>query len=367
MAVVVALLVWRQCQPPALYRVTILPPFGDGDTEAAALNDRGQVVGFGVVNGTDHAFLWDHESGMRDLGPVTPEAVLVINNAGQIGGTMPVDANHHQAFLWEPGTGRTMLGTLGTKNSSTVAMNDRGQIVGVSYDSDYATGLLLAFTWDKATGIRELRTPDGRGCHPVRINDEGQILAWWEDVNDSLRWFLLNPDGRLESLDAVPSPSFLYGVNSASCVIGTDESHNSAWYLIFVDERRVLKRLFPVGVDTLAVTRLNDRNQVAFSESAKPRDSWWDSFLDRLGRSRDVSGISVSYLWDPARGRVPLNRYLHDMAWFYVDDLNNNGSIIGTGEMKAGGIRALLLEPIPERWGRGRTAGEVRAYTGAQP
>ena len=101
----------------------------------------------------------------------------------------------------------------------------------------------------------------------------------------------------------------------------------------------------------MLLTRLNDKGQIAFTELKFRRRDWWLSIQERVvGRS--LAAENTSYLWDPMRGRVPLSRYVSRIGTFVVRDLNNNGVIVGTAEMKDGTIRSVLLEPIPERWGK---------------
>jgi probable HAF family extracellular repeat protein len=118
-----------------------------------ALNDRGQIVGTAVTSQGNHLFLWDHVTGMQDLGPVIAGR-LDINNAGQIAGTIVDPNGNQQAFLWEAGKGRTMLGTLGGKMSVSLGINNRGQIVGVSDKGGDRPGLFL---W--TAGGRNSKTP----------------------------------------------------------------------------------------------------------------------------------------------------------------------------------------------------------------
>lgn len=124
---------WRLHNPPVLYRMTLLPPH----TRAWKLNDHGQAVGCVYENGHTRLFLWDRTQGVQDLGFAGWDCT--INNAGQIAGTMATDPNSprsKRAFLWECGEGKTMLGTLGGGISLVLAMNNRGQIVGISDTAD---------------------------------------------------------------------------------------------------------------------------------------------------------------------------------------------------------------------------------------
>jgi hypothetical protein len=336
---------WRLCRPPALYRVTILPSLGGWHIEAHSLNDHGQVAGVEYVGRNQHLFLWERMHGIQDLGPVT-ENPLTINNAGQISGTMPADSNSLKAFLWEPGKGRTLLGTLGGRTSTAMAMNNRGQIIGLSPDS---AGLIRAFCWDKETGMRELTAPDGSRCDPVSINDAGQILvmALQKPLVLPGPWFLLDPNGP-KSLNPIPPDTWLSSINAGSCMVGIERSAGVLTRLLIRNKQGTWRRLFPMNSHG-DVTRLNDKNQIAYTEFT---DSRWKDLLERFFHRPFQRSDAESYLWDPVRGRIPLNRYVRGVKQFIVQDLNNEGCIVGTADLEDGTMRPVLLEPIPERWGK---------------
>ncbi len=332
-------LLWKG---PKLYTATVLPSLGGWHNRPHAINDLGQVVGEEHVGQDQRLFLWDRENGVRDLGSVTGDP-LVINNAGQISGTMTDPNGNRQAFLWEPGCGRRMLGTLGGRTSIALAMNNHGQIVGISYN---AANRIQFFLWDKATGMRELPPPDSGPCWPVSINDAGQVLMIADPMGSS-RWFLLDPNGPI-LLNEVPPRTSLRNVNRNLCIAGIDESNSSEPYLVFWDDKRIAKRLFPVSVHA-QMTRLNDKNQVACTSWRSRR---WERWRRRLFGPRMMTDESISYLWDPARGKISLDRYLPDAERFLVVDLNNNGCLIGSVYTKDRHWHAVLLEPIPKRWDR---------------
>ena len=114
----VVLLLWRPWLPK-LYTVTVLPTLGGNFVLPLAINERGQVAGFadvpkaaGATSTTYHLFLWDRTTGIQDLGPVC-QGQVVMNDAGQIAGTMTDPNGQKRAFLWDPNHGRTILPTLG--------------------------------------------------------------------------------------------------------------------------------------------------------------------------------------------------------------------------------------------------------------
>lgn len=337
---------WSLCGRPPLYRMTILPSLDGRCTHAYRLNDRGQVIGVVYdANGHTRSFLWDRTHGVQDLGFANTWN-LMINNAGQIAGTMRTDPNSDEAFLWEPDKGRTMLGTLGGRISRGYAMNNRGQIVGVSLD---ANDFLHGFLWSKETGMKKLPIPDGIRCIPQSIDDSGQILVM--AIKQPLvlpgPWFLLDPNGS-KPVTPLPPDTWLHGMNANSCMIATEGSRSSKPHLFLRNRHGELKPLFPYRGEFEITTHLNDKNQIACSLLT---NRLWESLRIRFFRRHLPSFEKRSYLWDPVRGRIPLDRYLKGIDGFLVEDLNNKGCIIGRGNREDGSVCSVLLEPIPERWG----------------
>jgi hypothetical protein len=95
---------------------------------------------------------------------------------------------------------------------------------------------------------------------------------------------------------------------------------------------------------------VNDANQVLF-HNTKGLQRFRIPLLNRLFRRYRTR----AYVWDPNLGVVPLDGYVPrgtDMQ-LAVRDLNNNGCVVGDLVSRTGNRRvAILLEPIPERWGK---------------
>lgn len=236
----------------------------------------------------------------------------------------------------------TVLSSLGGWSHLSHAMNDLGQVVGVEHVGKDQR----LFLWDRATGMKELAAPEPGPCWPASINGAGQVLMISDPMGSS-RWFLLDPNGPI-LLNEVPLRTSLRNVNRNSCMAGIDKSNSSEPYLVFWDDKRISKRLFPVCVHG-QMTKLNDKNQVACTSFRSRR---WERWRTRLFGPRMMADESISYLWDPARGKIPLDRYVPDAERFPVVDLNNNGCLIGSVYTKDRHWHAVLLEPIPKRRGR---------------
>jgi hypothetical protein len=65
--------------------------------------------------------------------------------------------------------------------------------------------------------------------------------------------------------------------------------------------------------------------------------------------------LTQSYVLDPNRGVVLLNRYVPHGPdeYFLIRDTNGRGDVVGALLSTSGNSpRGVLLEPIPERWDR---------------
>jgi len=171
-----------------------LPPLkGDRDTAATAINDHGQVVG---ISGTcdvavgaytaKHAVLWEDGTAINlpTLGGAGWNTPVVINNRGEAAGfsDLPGDVSggvltpNFHAVIWTKDHAIHDLGTLpGDSLSEATGLNDRGQVVGVSYPSSHA------FLWQDGvmTDLNTLIPPDSQLSliSTGDIDDKGEITG----------------------------------------------------------------------------------------------------------------------------------------------------------------------------------------------
>jgi probable HAF family extracellular repeat protein len=317
---------------PALYKVTVLPYPGAGSLTVCGINDHGQIVGRAPTGtGQAHLLLWERGKDMRDLGPVAGDWVA-INNAGQIVGTMVDPDGKEQAFLWNPNSGRQLLGLLGGIGSKGLDINDRGQVVGtIKLSADVSH----VFLWDRANGMRDLGP-----THPRAINNAGQVIV----VSNGRRLLMDAGTGDvatalqlpLKGLGRINNHGWMTGLSQSS-VAKPDKIDVVMWH-----PRASTKVLAQVNVRGGENGSINDANQVLIMDLRPP--------IWLLGKTI-IPARTKCYLHDPQRGLISLNRYLGGDP--YVMDLNNQGCIVGTIQSRDNRrSTGVLLEPIPERWGR---------------
>jgi probable HAF family extracellular repeat protein len=203
------------CPPPRVLRwkpvfwyqgkVHELPTL-QGDTVGTAfvINDLGLIAGASRTCDVfaPHPVLWQYGK-IVQLGNLGGTAGLTvgINNWGQVTGESNLhgDTTAH-AFLWQKHTGMIDLGTLsGDVSSSGDGINDLGQIVGGSCDSDENC---RAFLWQYGvmTDLNTLIPPDST-LYLIEatgtINNRGQIAGYaYDTVSGEFHAFLLNPCDR---------------------------------------------------------------------------------------------------------------------------------------------------------------------------
>ena len=196
------------------WQVREFPPYpGDPDGAATAINDAGQAVGISglcdVAVGAYsaiHALLWENGKpiNLGNLGGHGWNTPGAINNHGVITGFAngPNDVIGGQlqfrflAFIWTKEHGMQSLGTLpgidGTPDAMSEAtdINDRGQIVGVSY-ADYEFDGPRAFLYENGV-MTPLNSLIGSASanwdisSTGGINDRGEIAAQANVVSDGV-------------------------------------------------------------------------------------------------------------------------------------------------------------------------------------
>jgi probable HAF family extracellular repeat protein len=188
---------------------------GSNDSEAVAINNRGMIAvnttnvvaspaspgGFNPVQG--HAFLLNG-SNWTDVGTLggTVAHILSMNNNGDVAGWSRLDASQTtHAMMVQFGKSMIDLGTLhGDSTSVAYGVNDKGQVVGLSYGID-STADYHGFIYQNGImeDLNSLLPPNSGWTirWGLAINNLGQILALGTTTGDGGDGsiLLLSPDG----------------------------------------------------------------------------------------------------------------------------------------------------------------------------
>jgi probable HAF family extracellular repeat protein len=236
--------------------MTSLPPFQGGyNSYAAGVNNKGQVVGWAENSVHDptcnnlppfsqflqfEAVIWGPRlNQMTQLPPLAPDpdsAATAINDKGQVVGISGLCSNAvggasaKHALLWENGI-PTDLGNIGGHAWNTpFAINNQGTVVGFANMSgdENAAENIAAFIWTRANKMQEI-PPYGTDTNngALDINEKGQVVGNSFNVNSGISRATLWQDNTLRDLNTlVIQPTSLYltlaqGINDAGEITGT--------------------------------------------------------------------------------------------------------------------------------------------------
>ena len=281
-----------------------LGTLGGKESEAAAINERGQIVGGSDTRTGSHAFLWQGGK-MTDLGTLpgsrsTLSYASALNAGGQIvGGTEgkpdPGEAFGHwgHGFLWQQGK-LVDLGALGTTSSRVSDINDAGQVVGWS---ETTTGL-HAFRWQGGK-MTDLGTLGGHESIALATNEAGQVIgssrlaARATDPNRSEdEHGFLWQDGAIRDLGTLSGrESSAYAINERGQVVGSsevpggsaDQRHAFLW------QEGSLRDLGTLGGKESTAWGLNERGQIV--GRAQTSGGAWHAYLWQDGRMHDLGTL----------------------------------------------------------------------------
>ena len=187
-------------------------PLGGVASEATAINAAGQIVGWSLTaTGSIRVFRWQDGKMSRLAGmeKVVGHAYGIDNNGrvvGEFGATNP------RAFRWQNGV-VTSLGTFGGATSVARAINGGGKVVG---RAETAAGNSHAFVWQNGTKT-DLGTLGGSNSGAYAINSLGQIVGYSEVPSSFQSHAFLWKDGVMYDV----GPGWAQGINKNAWIVGS--------------------------------------------------------------------------------------------------------------------------------------------------
>jgi probable HAF family extracellular repeat protein len=212
-------------------------------TDAAGINDRGQIAGT-LFQPAPQAAVAYETGGLQLLGPSPLSMADGISNAGFVAGTVGDFHARSHAVAWrlqDPAT-TTELGSLVTDDphmfifdpeSESNAVNDSGVVVGdsdvISFDSDgNPTGVgIHAFRWENGV-MRDLGTFAGGDnfSRANAINRSGEVVGVSQTAAGSTHAFLIRGKRMLDLGDLARDPtlnSWASGIDADGEVVGQSD------------------------------------------------------------------------------------------------------------------------------------------------
>lgn len=361
-----ALLPPVQAEPPARYQLLDLGTLGGKNCHAFALNDRAQVVGSSqTAAGVYHAFLWE-KGRMRDLGTLPSDgssAALAINEKGQAVGVsdnndrpqygVPFNDSFARPVAWNDGVIRKLPAD---DSGAATGINDAGYIIETISDTGTSTAFLL-----KGETRADLGSFGGGYSQATAINGRGEVVGTSFTVrgksgnifNHGFLWV----NGRMRNL-GLPDVTGVNALNGHEQIVGmacvnpslpSRKQHLEA-FLWKKGKTHFLGRL-PGSRGNSAARGINDRSQI-------------------VGWSHTKAGDSQAVLWQDGK-MVNLNQRAQVPAGWTLDGaemVNNRGQILCRGYtitvhlkshsyviISGGGIpgevrHSFLLTPAPASW-----------------
>jgi len=206
-----------------------LPTVGGNNGQASAVNNFGQVAGYaenGIVDSTcpagvinnrvDLPVMWTkgNAQALPTIGTDPDGVAFGINNQGQAVGYSGTCTSANFAVLWENGTA-TPLADLGTPDAIAYAINAHNQIVGQAVNSE---GTALAAIWQNNTVTSlGILLPGDVASFATSINNRGQVVGSSFDSTSSWSHGLLWQNGKMYDLNTLfPASSNLYVISASN-------------------------------------------------------------------------------------------------------------------------------------------------------
>jgi probable HAF family extracellular repeat protein len=320
------------------YTLTDIGTLGGDSSEAAALNNLGDVVGRATTaSGASHAFLYRNRE-LFDLGTLpggTSSYASGINDRGDVVGYSGINAygpnfrEFEQGFVWQEGAMRsvgalycpcTFNARYGT--SRATAVNNGGWVIGDSQTPRWT--FRNAFFWLEGT-IREVAVDAQQpiDSHAYGINDIREVVG---DANG--RAFVAR-DGSSRDLDVLPGyvGSSARAINNKGQIVGLATNGAGVPRAVLWD-LGTTRTLDPLGGDVASEANAVNVNG------------------DIVGRSGDASfAQSRAILWRDGTP-IDLGGVLAESGWTLstATSINDFGQIVGVGS-RGGQMRAFLLTP----------------------
>lgn len=239
--------------------------------------------------------------------PLSPAASNAdINAAGQVAFTEFLGT--HARGIFYDGRTRRDIGTLGGHTTAIAALNDAGQITGLS--ATRTEGISHAFRWSRSTGMIDLAGPGTGISTGYDINNKGWVSGAAEFSPRRFTAFRWTPATGMVNLGSLNMSSNGFALNDPGTVVGGSESVEG-------------------GLGQNAV-RWPGTTPIAITPFATPFSAAWD--INNAGQIVGNGGLSPdfsdrAFLWSAQTGIIGLGVSAADVP--SAEQINEKGQVIG--------------------------------------
>ena len=291
---------------------------GGGIAYANGLNDAGQVAGTSVdEHGIEHAFLWSAGRGTFGILAQPPgirSYGWAINNRGVVTGSF---GEPGRPFRWSLAGGLEELGITPAypQPASGRALNDAGLVAGVTTIDDEFTRV---FAWTRASGVVDIDTLGSVESTAVAVGAGGEVagnrLASWDDGGD--RPFLwTRATGMVDLGVGRGATAWVNAMTPGLHIAGGIGYPDGRQRAMSWTRRGGMRELGTLGGRTSVARDVNARGQV-------------------VGFAEDKGGAMRAFVWHAARGMQDLNRLLRQAPPALVLEqalsINDSGDIVAS-------------------------------------
>ena len=301
-----------------------LGTLGGAESFAVAINTSGRIVGESdTADATRHAFSWTSEEGMIDVPTDGDSHAVGVTRNGQV----LVRTDFFGAYSWTSNGGLIDLGSLGDGYTNPVAINDQGEVVGVSGLNSSCLGCPdpddhHAFSWTAERGMIDLGTLSGGfNSSAMAVTSDGRIAGTSETGETPEETFLWTPAGGMIDLGALGLPTAMNGKGQIVGDAFDSEGGAGAWSWTAAHGRVELGTFFGKTSEAMAVS---STGQVV----------GWAHF----GRGEELDGIH-GFSWTSVGGMLDLRPLGGGNS--VANAVNAKGLVVGAAAVAARAGRAM--------------------------